>query len=88
MLDAGYWILDTGYWMLDTGCWMCRRPVSRNGRRKRGIHVVESKHLPKYEPVEGYKYVGLDEEGVLHVQCTATKVVEIVIKNMEYKRGG
>lgn len=49
--------------------------------------MIKSRPLPKYKPVDGYKYVGLDEKGVPHIQGTATKVVEIVIENIEYKWG-
>ena len=43
--------------------------------------MLDQKHLPKYKPVEGYKYVGLDEEGVPHIQGTTMKIVELVAEN-------
>ncbi len=49
--------------------------------------MIKQKYSPRYKQVEGYKHVGLDEEGVPHLQGTATKVVEIVIEYMEYKWG-
>lgn len=47
--------------------------------------MLKQKHPLKYKPVEGYRHVGLDDKGVPYIKGTATKVVEIVIENIEYK---
>jgi len=49
--------------------------------------MLKQKYSPKYKPVEGYEHIGLDEEGVPHIQGTATKVVELVTEYTEYKWG-
>ena len=67
---------DTGYWILDAGV---QYPKMVNGRK--GIHV----HSLKYETIEGYKHVGLDEKGVPYIQGTTMKVLELATENVEYK---
>jgi uncharacterized protein (DUF433 family) len=49
--------------------------------KRKGIYV----HLPKYETIEGYKHIGLDEKGVPYIQGTTMKVVELVVENTVYK---
>ena len=42
-------------------------------------------HSLKYETIEGYKHVGLDEKGVPYIQGTTMKVVELAVENAVYK---
>ena len=62
--------------MLDAGV---QYPEMVNGRK--GIYV----HSLKYETIEGYKRVGLDEKGVPYIQGTTMKVVELAVENAVYK---
>ena len=47
--------------------------------------MMKQKRSLKYKPVEGYKHIGLDEEGVPYIQDTTMKVMELVIENVEYE---
>ena len=49
--------------------------------------LEQKKHSLKYKPVEGYKHVGLDDEGVPYIQDSTIKIVELVAEHIGWEWG-